>query len=167
MVSLPSPLTASEELRFSSTDNSLPIRVTAGLHRQTWISGYMLFVDVQVQNRSNRDVNKIVIQLEKATIVYVFSPASTRIGSADTLRIPDYCERSIAASSIFKSKGDVVPAHTEVVKTCRIEVPTGLVSVDTGKMIAFILVISLWLPMHRNLHSPLEASRVNLGTRYA
>ena len=95
-----------------------------------------------MQNRSNRDVNKIVIQLEKATIVYAFSPASTRIGSADTLRIPDYCERRIAATSIFKSKSDVVPAHTEVLRTCRIEVPTGLASVDTGKIIVFVLVVS-------------------------
>ena len=125
----------------------------------------MLFVDVQVQNKSSRDVNKIVVQLEKATIVYAFSPASTRIGSADTLRIPDYCERSIVASSIFKSKSDVVPAYTEVLRTCRIEVPTGLVSVNTGK-ITFVLVVSLWFPIHRDVQSPLEASRVNLGTLY-
>ena len=123
----------------------------------------MLFVDVQVQNRSNRDVNKIVVQLEKATIVYAFSPASTRIGSADTLRIPDYCERSIAASSVFKSKSDVVPAHTEVVRTCRIEVPTGLVSVDTGKIVAFVLVVSFWLSMHRDVQSPLEAFKSQFG----
>lgn len=150
LVSLPHPLTASEELRLTNTI-SLPIRLTAGLHRQTWISGYMLFVDVEVQNKSNRNVNKIEIQLEKATVVYAFSAASTSIGSADTLRIPDYCERGIAARSIFKSKSDVVPAHTDIVRTCRLEVPTGLVSVDTGKTIAFVLVLSFLLCMHRGM----------------
>ncbi|KAL8783308.1 MAG: hypothetical protein Q9195_009429 [Heterodermia aff. obscurata] len=133
LVNLPSPLTVSEELHFSTKENPLPIRLTAGLHRQTWISGYTLFVDIQVQNRSNRDVSKIELSLEKTTVIYSFPPASTKVGPAEALRVPDRCERSLVAKSVFKGANDVVPAHTEVIRTRRLEVPTGLVSVDTGK----------------------------------
>lgn len=103
----------------------------------------MLFVDVQVENRSNRNVTKLEVQLEKATIVYSFPPASSRIGSVDTLRIPDHRVRSVVAKSILKSASDVIPAHTDVVRTCRLEVPTGLVSIDTGK----IVLLSYCYPM--------------------
>ena len=139
LVNLPSPLTASEELHFSTTDCPLPIRLTAGLHRQTWISGYTLFVDIQVENRSNRDVNKIEVSLEKTTVIYSFPSASTKVGPAEALRVPDRCERSLAARSVFKGAEDIVHAHTEVIRTCRLDVPTGLVSVDTGKGLDFLL----------------------------
>ena len=137
LVSLPSPLTASEELHLSSTDSPLPIRLTAGLHRQTWISGYTLFVDVEVENRSNREVNKIEVSLEKTTVIYSFPPASTKVGPAEALRVPDRCERSLVAKSVFKGPSDVVPAHTEAIRTRRLEVPRGLVSIDTGKSFNF------------------------------
>ncbi|CAF9940934.1 MAG: hypothetical protein HETSPECPRED_002685 [Heterodermia speciosa] len=133
LVNLPSPLTASEELHFRTTDSPLPIRFTAGLHRQTWISGYTLFVDIHVENRSNRDVNKIEVSLEKATVIYSFPPAATKVGPAEALRVPDRCERSLVAKSVYKGANGIVPAHTEVISTRRLEVPTGLVSVDTGR----------------------------------
>ena len=133
LVNLPSPLTASDELHFSNTNTSLPIRLTAGLHRQAWISGYTLFVDIQVENRSNRDVNKIEVSLEKTTVIYSFPPASANVGPAEALDIPDRCERSLVAKSVFKGASDIVPAHTEAARTRRLEVPAGLVSVDTGK----------------------------------
>ena len=139
LVNLPSPSTASEELNFSNTDSPLPIRLTAGLHRQTWISGYTLFVDIQVDNRSNRDVNKIEVSLEKTTLIYSFPPPSTKVGAAETFRVPDRCERSLVAKSVLKGARDIVPAHTEVTRTQRLEVPTGLVSVDTGRDLIYVM----------------------------
>ena len=133
LVNLSSPLLASEELRFPKVGGSLPIKLTAGLHRQTWISGYMLFVDVHIDNGSRKTVNKIEVQLEKATIVYSFPAASTEVGPADSLRIPHHCETSILTRSIMKSPRDTVPPHAESIRTYRLEVPTGLVSVDTGR----------------------------------
>lgn len=133
LVNLSSPLVASEELQFTKVDGSLPIKLTAGLHRQTWISGYMLFVDVHINNGSHKTVNKIEVQLVKSTIVHSFPAASTEIGPADSLRIAHHCETSILTRSTMRSSRDTVAPHSESIRTYCLEVPTGLVSVDTGK----------------------------------
>ena len=93
-------------------------------------------MDVRVENRSNRDVTKIEVSLEKTTVIYSFPPASTKVGPAEALRVPDRRERSLVAKTVFKGASDIVPANTEVLKTRRLEIPTGLVSVDTGKRLS-------------------------------
>ena len=79
-------------------------------------------------------MNKIKVQLEQATILYFFPPTSTELGPAEALRVPDYCERILVAKSVLKGAKDVVPANTDTIKTCRLMIPTGLVSVDEGKL---------------------------------
>ena len=94
----------------------------------------MLFVDIHINNDSNKSVNKIEVQLEKTTIVYSYPAASTDAGPASSLRVPDHCEKSILARSIMKSPRDTVAPHSKHSRTCRLEVPTGLASIDTGKV---------------------------------
>ena len=130
LVNLSSPLQTSEELRLSATHGSIVL--TAGVYRQTWISGYMLFVDIHIRNGSNKTVNKVEVQLQKATIVYSYPAASTEGGPASSLRVPDHCDKDILARSIMKGPRDTVPPHSESTRTCRLEVPSGLASIDTG-----------------------------------
>lgn len=92
-MNLASPLLARDELHISKAGISSSIKLTAGLHRQTWISGYVVFVDVLVDNNSHKTINRVEVQLEKATLSYNSAAASTINGTADLLRIPDQCHR--------------------------------------------------------------------------
>jgi hypothetical protein len=53
LMSLPSPLTASDEWVKPRETTIEVVRVTAGLHRQVWVSGTSIYVDVHVANNSN------------------------------------------------------------------------------------------------------------------
>lgn len=69
-MSLPSPLTASDEwvkVRNTTVD---VVRVTAGLHRQVWVSGTSIYVDVHIANDSRKAIKKIELQLERDILCY-------------------------------------------------------------------------------------------------
>ena len=69
-MSLPSPLTASDEW-IKPRETTLDIvRVTAGLHRQVWVSGTSIYVDVHIANNSRKMVKKIELQLERDILCY-------------------------------------------------------------------------------------------------
>jgi hypothetical protein len=69
-MSLPSPLTASDEW-FKAREESLEvIRLTAGLHRQVWVSGTNIYVDVHIANNSRKTIKKIELQLERDILCY-------------------------------------------------------------------------------------------------
>lgn len=69
-MSLPSPLTASEEW-LKPRDTTLDtIRLTAGLHRQVWVSGASIYVDVHIANDSRKTIKKIELQLERDILCY-------------------------------------------------------------------------------------------------
>jgi len=70
LMSLPSPLTASDEWIKPRETTVEVVRVTAGLHRQVWVSGTSLYVDVHVANNSRKLVKKIELQLERDILCY-------------------------------------------------------------------------------------------------
>ncbi|XPS81203.1 hypothetical protein M3J09_013143 [Ascochyta lentis] len=70
LMSLPSPLTASDEW-VKPRDTVLEVvRVTAGLHRQVWVSGTSIYVDVHIANNSRKAIKKIELQLERDILCY-------------------------------------------------------------------------------------------------
>ena len=69
-MSLPSPLTASDEYVRQKDSGIEIIRVTAGLHRQVWVSGTSIFVDVHIANNSRRTIKKLELQLERDILCY-------------------------------------------------------------------------------------------------
>lgn len=70
LMSLPSPLTASDEW-IKARDTTLEIvRVTACLHRQVWVSGTGIYVDVHIINNSRKCIKKIELQLERDILCY-------------------------------------------------------------------------------------------------
>jgi len=74
--SLPSPLTASDQY-VKHRENSIDvIRITAGLHRQVWVSGTSIFVDIDIANNSKKTVKKLELQLERSILVYKHAAAS-------------------------------------------------------------------------------------------
>lgn len=69
-MSLPSPLTASDEWVKPRETTVDVVSVTAGLHRQVWVSGTSIYVDVHIINNSRKTVKKIELQLERDILCY-------------------------------------------------------------------------------------------------
>lgn len=69
-MSLPSPLTASDDYISSRGDGREKITMTAGLHRQVWVSGTSLFTDVHIANNSRRNIKRLELQVERIILCY-------------------------------------------------------------------------------------------------
>ena len=69
-MSLPSPLTASDEWIKPRDFTIEVVRITAGLHRQVWVSGTSIYVDVHIVNNSRKTIKKIELQLERDILCY-------------------------------------------------------------------------------------------------
>ncbi|MCJ1313237.1 hypothetical protein MMC25_006914 [Agyrium rufum] len=147
LVNLPFPLTADEELHFSKQGPEYrAIKLTAGVHRQTWVSGILLFVDVHVSNSSTKIVRKLEIQLEKVTTFYARAAASTKEQQGDFMRVPDQTEREIVAKMKVKKKRhgwEGILPQSQDVRTLSLVVPSGLVTVDTGRFFGVRYFISV------------------------
>ena len=132
LVNLSSPLIAVDEMPMSKRYNTQTVRLTAGLHRQTWISGYPVFVDMHIENKSSRDVKKVELQLEKTTLFHNYPAPSTNAGAADVLRLPDHRETEIVVRKELVDGFQGVRSLSQDFRTCQLELPVGLVSVETG-----------------------------------
>ncbi|KAH7070452.1 hypothetical protein BKA63DRAFT_579027 [Paraphoma chrysanthemicola] len=136
LMSLPSPLTASDEYVKPRDSTVEIVRVTAGLHRQVWVSGTSIYVDVHVTNNTRKTIKKIELQLERDILCYKHAAASTMEKSAGQARIFDSNERSILSKSVVKhgSAGwHGVPAHQTHIRTCDLELPRSHATVKCGK----------------------------------
>ncbi|KAF2125755.1 hypothetical protein P153DRAFT_299551 [Dothidotthia symphoricarpi CBS 119687] len=136
LMSLPSPLTASDEWIKPRENSVEAVRLTAGLHRQVWVSGTSIYVDVHIANNSRKMIKKIELQLERDILCYKHAAASTMEKSAGQARIFDSNERSILSKSLVK-QGSAgwhgVPAHQTHTRTCDLEVPRSHATVKCGK----------------------------------
>lgn len=133
--SLPTPLLATEQLSIPHGLGKQNIKLTAGLHRQIWLNGAMIFVDVHIMNHSSKTLKKIEVQLEKTTLWYSHAAAGTIEKSATHLRLPKRSDNEIVCSSIIKTSKEWkgVPSHSSEVRTCDIEIPRGHVTISTGR----------------------------------
>jgi hypothetical protein len=151
-MSLPSPLTASDEyIRYKEHGNET-VKVTAGLHRQVWVSGTNIFVDVHIANNSKKWIKRLELQLERDVLCYkhasfffdenirvliqVQAAATTLEKSASQARIFDNNERTILNRSILKSGANGwngVLSHSSDIRTCDLELPRGHATVKCGK----------------------------------
>ncbi|KAL8808394.1 MAG: hypothetical protein Q9223_004047 [Gallowayella weberi] len=130
LLNLPNPLVVTEEVQTSHRNGVETVELVAGVHRQTWISGYPLFVDVRIGNRGSKVVKKVELQLERSTFVYAHAAPSDEQGLSDTLRLPDRCEKEVILKVDCPS-WQVQPQSRDL-KTCSLPIPSGLVSVDAG-----------------------------------
>lgn len=133
--SLPSPLLATDSLVVSQSTEVQTVRVTAGLHRQTWVNGSPIFVDVHIINGSARTIKKLEVQLEKTTLWYTHAAAGTAEKSASHLRLPKRSDSEIVNTTVVKKNKDWggIQPHSSDVRTCPVEVPKGHVTISTGR----------------------------------
>ena len=135
-MNLPFPLTASGQLYFPKLGRHKVIKLTAGVHRQTWISGAPMFTDVHVSNSSPKHVRKITVGLEKVTIFYAHAAATTSCGPAEHLRVPDRTDREVLAKTCIKmARHDWqgIPPDSHNARSLSLTIPQGLVTVSTGR----------------------------------
>ena len=137
LVNLSDPLLAVDEMPMSKRYSTETVKLTAGLHRQTWISGYPVFVDTHIENKSSRGVKKMELQLEKTTLFHKYPAPSTDAGSADVLRLPDHRETEIVVRKDLADGFHGVRSLSQDFRTCQLELPIGLVSIETGVWSAF------------------------------
>ncbi|KAI9833032.1 MAG: hypothetical protein M1819_003864 [Sarea resinae] len=120
LVSLPSPLTASDECSA----------------RRVWVSGTSLFVDVHVANHSEKAIKRLEAQLERIILVYKCSPAATLGRSTSHMRTSDHLEKEVVSRVVIK-RGSAgwsgIDPHTTDTRTCELEVPRGHATVKPGR----------------------------------
>ncbi|KIW16173.1 hypothetical protein PV08_06224 [Exophiala spinifera] len=135
LASLPSPLLAADTLYLAKEPDIQTVKLTAGLHRQTWVNGAKIFVDVHVANNTAKTVRKIQVQLEKTTLWYTHAPAGTFEKSATHLRLPKRTDTDTVSSTTFKmaDSWQGVPSYSSDVRTVELEAPRGHVTVSTGR----------------------------------
>ena len=136
LTSLSSPLTATDELPMTRLGRSESVKLTAGLHRQVWVSGGSIFVDVHIANKSHKPVKRLELSLERNILCYKHAPASTREKSASQARIFESNEQTLIQRVSLKpgSQGwqGVEPKSSET-RTCELELPRGHATVRCGK----------------------------------
>ncbi|OQO00969.1 hypothetical protein B0A48_13658 [Cryoendolithus antarcticus] len=135
LISLPSPLTATDELVISHWNGSEVLAMTAGLHRQIWVSGSSLFVDLHIANRTRKTVKRVELHLERNVLCYKHGPVETPAKSHSQTRIFDSNDKLILAKSKEEHSDHwtgICP-YTSTIRTCKLEVPRGHATVRCGK----------------------------------
>lgn len=136
LTSLPSPLTASDETTVARSTQHETVKVTAGLHRQVWVSGSSIFVDVHVSNRCRKPVKRLELTLERDLLCYRHAAAATMDKSVSQARIFESNEQVMVARSCFKAGTlgwNGVGPHMSDARTCELELPRGHATVRCGK----------------------------------
>jgi Arrestin (or S-antigen), C-terminal domain len=166
--SLPTPLLATEQLSLPHGAARQNIKLTAGLHRQTWVNGAMIFVDVHVMNNSSKTLKKIEIQLEKTTLWYAHAAAGTTERSATHLRLPKRSDTEIVCASVIKKSRDWkgIPSRTSEVRTCDLEVPRGHITISTGRYfeVRYFLNVVVTVAMFKTIAVQLPVTIIHINS---
>ena len=136
LTSLPSPLTAADELSLRRFGRCESVTLTAGLHRQVWVSGSSIFVDVHIANKSHKAVKRLELYLERDILCYKHGPAGTKEKSASQARIFESNEQAMIARSSLKlgmQGWNGIEPHASETRTCELELPRGHATVRCGK----------------------------------
>lgn len=135
LASLPSPLLAADILFLAREPEMQTVKLTAGLHRQTWVNGAMIFTDVHIANNTAKPIKKIEVQLEKTTLWYTHAPAGTSEKSANHLRLAKRTDTEIVSGTTTRksSAWKGVPSHSSEVRTFELEAPRGHATISTGR----------------------------------
>ena len=78
-------------------------------------------------------MKRVDLQLEKTILFYNYSAPSTGAVSADLLRLPDHLTKEIVLEKVLLDGFNGVRPFSEDFRTCQLELPAGLVSVETGR----------------------------------
>lgn len=83
-------------------------------------------------------MKRVDLQLEKTILFYNYSAPSTGAVSADLLRLPDHLTKEIVLEKVLLDGFHGVRPFSEDFRTCQLELPAGLVSIETGRSFGFL-----------------------------
>lgn len=131
LANLPSPLVATDVLTLALAPSLQTVKLTAGLHRQTWVNGGLIFVDIHIDNSTDRILKKIEIQLQKSILWFTHSAAATAEKKANNLRLPKKVETETISKNVIKKckEWEGVCSQSSETRTCEIDIPKGHVTV--------------------------------------
>ena len=95
-----------------------------------------MFTDIHISNSSPKHVRKITLELEKAAFFYSHAAASTNCRPAEYLRLPDRTDREVLAKQSIRLARHCwqgIPPNSQYARTLSLNIPQGLVTVDTGR----------------------------------
>ncbi|KAK5070914.1 hypothetical protein LTR64_003888 [Lithohypha guttulata] len=168
LASLPSPLVATETLSLPYLPGPQSIALTAGLHRQIWVSGNSVFVDIHIINKSQRTLRKLELQLQRSTLWYTHAAAETGAKNANHLRVPRKQENDIVNSTVVKKakQWNGTPPHTSEVRTCHIQVPHGHVTISTGRFfeVRYFLNVIVTVAMFKTITVQLPITLIHMNS---
>ncbi|KAK3113330.1 hypothetical protein LTR53_009483 [Teratosphaeriaceae sp. CCFEE 6253] len=169
LTALPSPLTATDELVLPKTAGFERIRLTAGLHRQVWVSGSTIFADIHVLNKTHKHVKKIDLSLERDILCYKHAAAATRQRGAGHARVCESNHQSVIASTCLRAGVGGwagVELHASDTRTCDLEVPRGHATVRCGKYfeVRYFLTVTLSLSTARPVSVQLPIILVHMNS---
>ena len=166
--SLPDPLLASDAVSIANNGQIDTCKLTAGLHRQTWVDGAAIFVDIHIANNTSKSVKKVEVQVEKSTLWYSHAAAGTVEKSASHLRLPKKTDKEFIASSILKKsrEWDGVAPHASEVRTCSVDVPRGHVTISTGRYfeVRYFLNVIITIGMFKTVAVQLPITLIHMNS---
>ena len=112
------------------------MRLAAGLHRQVWVSGTSIFVDVHIANDTRKTLKKLELSIERDILCYRHAAAATLEKSASQARIFQDKEQTILSKSVLKpgtNGWSGAKPNTSMVRTCEVDIPRGHATVRCGK----------------------------------
>ncbi|KAI9692230.1 MAG: hypothetical protein M1822_006460 [Bathelium mastoideum] len=189
LMSLPSPLTAMDTFSMRRSNGLENITIKAGLHRQVWVSGTSVFVDVCIENESRKPVRKIELQLERAILCYKHvclvichqrskghrlmdstqAAATTTEKSAGQARIFDSNERVVLSKATFKhgtNGWNEFAAFATNTRTFDLALPRGHATVRCGKFfeVRFFLNVVASLGYTKSVSAQLPVILIHMNS---
>lgn len=168
LASLPSPLLAADTMYISREPDIQIVKLTAGLHRQTWVNGGMIFVDIHISNNTSKSIKKAEVQLEKITLWYTHAAAGTSEKSANHLRLPKRTDTEIVSGTTVKKSTtwNGVPPHSSDVRTIELEAPKGHVTISSGRYfeIRYFVNVVIHVKMFKTLAVQLPVTIIPINS---
>lgn len=169
LTSLPSPLIASDELSIQRWCGGELLKITAGLHRQVWVSGSSIFVDVHMSNKTRKAVKRIDLALERDILCYRHAAAATLEKAAGQARIFESNDRLTLVRSSQRQNTDGwkgMEAYTSDTRTCELELPRGHATVRCGKYfeVRYFLIVTASLSSSKQVSVQLPIILVHMNS---
>lgn len=90
-------------------------------------------MDIRIDNRSNKAIRRIELQLERVTIFHIHAAPCSGKACAEPLRMPDEIHKEILTrKNILASDGHIRPRSHDF-RTAQLELPSGLASIESGR----------------------------------
>ncbi|KAI9680902.1 MAG: hypothetical protein M1829_000982 [Trizodia sp. TS-e1964] len=137
LLSLPTPLTATDEYISAPAHRPEKISITAGMHRKTWVSGTSLWIDIFVANYSSKGMKRMEVQLQRHVLFYTHTSATMLDPTASQERIPYGNEMKVISKIISRATAHGtwrgVPPYTSESMSCEVSIPRGHLSIRPGR----------------------------------